>query len=93
MKRVNIAWYLQVVVVFFACSTFSCAYHQNEKERQYRLLVPDVREVLLHRDVVDPGFELGVEELLPFIPHVEHQGAAQEKMLEAEAGCHTAEVK
>lgn len=56
-------------------------------------MVPDVREVLLHWDVVDPGFELGVEELQPFIPYVEDQGAAQEKMLEAEAGCHTSEVK
>lgn len=56
-------------------------------------MVPDIREVLLHWDVVDPGFELGVEELQPLIPHMEDQGAAQEKMLQAEAGCHTSEVK
>lgn len=55
--------------------------------------VPDIGEVLLHRDIVDPGFELRVEELLPLIAHVEHQGAAQEEMLEAEAGCYTSEVK
>jgi len=58
-----------------------------------RAEVPDVREVLLHRDVVDPGLQLRVEELLPLVAHVEHHGAAEEEMLEAEAGCHAAEVE
>lgn len=55
--------------------------------------VPDVREILLDWDVVDPGLELRVKKLLPFIPHMKHQGAAEEEMFEAKAGCHTAEVE
>ncbi len=57
------------------------------------ILVPDIREILLDRDVVDPWCELRVKKLLPFIPDMKHQGAAQEEMLEAEAGCHASEVE
>lgn len=91
----NISRYLLIAE---DCSTFSNKHKNMVKPAKFkrnsdRVSLLDVREVLLHWDVVDPGFELGVEELLPFIPYVENQGAAQEKMLEAEAGCHTSEVK
>lgn len=56
-------------------------------------MVPDIRQILLDGDVVDPGLELSVKKLLPFIPHVKHQGTTEEEMLEAEAGCHTSEVE
>lgn len=58
-----------------------------------RLGLPDVRQILLHRDVVDPGLQLRVEELLPLVAHVEHKGAAQEEVLEAETGRHASEVE
>lgn len=56
-------------------------------------MVPEIREILLDWDVVDPGLELWVKELLPFIPHVKHQRTTEEEMFEAEAGCHTPEVE
>lgn len=55
--------------------------------------VPDIREILLDWDVVDPWFELRVEKLLPLIPNMKHQGTTEEEMLEAKAGSHTSEVE
>lgn len=57
------------------------------------VLVPDIREILFDWDVVHPRLELRVKELQPFIPHVKHQGTAEEEMFEAEAGCHTSKVE
>lgn len=57
------------------------------------VLVPDIREILFDWDVVNPGLELRVKKLLPFITHVKHQGTTEEEMFEAEAGCHTSEVE
>lgn len=57
------------------------------------ILVPDVREILLDWDVVDPWLKLRVEELQPFISNVKHQGTTEEEMLEAKAGSHTSEVE
>lgn len=56
-------------------------------------MVPEIRQILFDWDVVDPGLQLGVEKLLPFIAHVEHQGATEEEVFEAEAGCHAPEVE
>lgn len=55
--------------------------------------VPDVREILLDWDVVDPGLKLRVKKLLPFISHMKHQGTTQEEMFEAKACCHATEVE
>lgn len=55
--------------------------------------VPDIREVLLDWDVVDPGLQLRIEELLPLVPDVKNQRATEKEMFEAEAGCHSPEVK
>lgn len=57
------------------------------------ILVPDVGEILLDWDVVDPRLKLGVEELQPLVSNVKHQGTTEEEMLEAEAGSHTSEVE
>lgn len=57
------------------------------------ILVPDVREILLDWDVVDPRLKLGVEELQPFVSNVKHQGTTEEEMLEAKAGSHTSKVE
>jgi len=48
---------------------------------------------LLHRDVVDPGSESRVEELLPLTPNMEHQGMTEKKMLQSKASCHSPEVE
>lgn len=56
-------------------------------------MVPEIREVLLHWDVVHPWLELRVEKLLPFIPHMKHQRTTEEEMFEAEAGRHATEVE
>lgn len=56
-------------------------------------MVPDVREILLDWDVVDPWLKLRVEELQPFISNVKHQGTTEEEVLEAKAGSHTSEVE
>lgn len=42
---------------------------------------------------MDPGLQGGVEELEPEVAHVEDEGAAQEQVLEAEAGRNPAEVE
>lgn len=55
--------------------------------------VPDIRQVLLDWDVVDPGFELRVEELLPFVPNMKDERATEEEMFEAKACSHTPEVE
>lgn len=55
--------------------------------------VPDVREILPDWDVVDPGLELRVKKLLPFISHVKHQGTAEEEMLESKAGRYSTKVE
>ncbi|MEQ2160887.1 hypothetical protein GOODEAATRI_004103 [Goodea atripinnis] len=57
-----------------------------------RAEVPDIRQVLLDWDVVDPGLELRVEELLPFITHMKDQRTAEEEMFEAKACRHTPEA-
>lgn len=57
------------------------------------IVVPDIREILLDWDVVHPGLELGVEKLLPLVPHMEHQGTTEEEMFEAKAGSHTSEIE
>lgn len=62
-------------------------------EQTTPLDIPEVREVLLHRDVVDPGLELRVEKLLPLVSHVKHKGATEEEVFEAKTSCHAAEVE
>lgn len=59
----------------------------------FLILVPDIREILLDWDVVDPRLELRVEELQPFISNMKHQGTAEEEMFETKAGSHTSEVE
>lgn len=59
----------------------------------FLISVPDIREILLDWDVVDPRLELRVEELQPFISDMKHQGTTEEEMFEAKAGSHTAEVE
>lgn len=54
---------------------------------------PDVREVWPHWDVVDPRLQLGVEELQPLLSDMEDEWAAQEKVLQAETGRHSPEIK
>lgn len=56
-------------------------------------LTPDIREVWLHWDVVDPRLQLGVEELQPLFSHVEDEWATQEKVFQAETGRHSPEIK
>lgn len=56
-------------------------------------MLPDVRQVLLDGDVVHPGAELRIEELHPLFRNMEHQGTAQEEVLQSEASCHASEVK
>lgn len=55
--------------------------------------VPDIREILLDWDVVDPGLELRVEELQPLVSNMKHQRTAEEEMFEAKAGSHASEVE
>lgn len=55
--------------------------------------LPEIRQILPDWNVVDPGLELRVKELLPFVSHMKHQGAAQEEMFEAKTCCHTTEVE
>lgn len=49
--------------------------------------------ICLDRDVVDPGLHCGIEELLPFVAHVEHQRSTQKQMFEAKTGRYPAEVE
>lgn len=56
-------------------------------------VVPQLGQVLADGDVVHPGLQPVIEELLPCISHMEHQRAAQEEVLEPEAGRHSAEIK
>lgn len=55
--------------------------------------VPDVSEILPNWDIVDPGLELRVKKLLPFISHMKHQGPTEEEVFEAKASCHASEVE
>lgn len=55
--------------------------------------LPDIREILLHWDVVDPGLQLRVEELLPLVPDMKHQRTAEKEVFEAEARGHASEVE
>lgn len=55
--------------------------------------LPEVRQVLFDRDVVNPGLELRVEELKPLLPDVKNQWATQEQMLQTETSSNTSEVK
>ena len=48
---------------------------------------------LTPRNVVDPGRERGVEELPPLAADVKDEAAAEEEVLQAEGGCHAAEVE
>lgn len=59
----------------------------------FLILVPDIREILLDWDVVDPWLQLRVEELQPFISNMKHQGTTEEEMFETKAGSHTSEVE
>lgn len=56
-------------------------------------LTPDIRQVWLHGDVVDPRLQLGVEELQPLLSNVKDERATQEKVFQAETGCHSPEIK
>lgn len=38
---------------------------------------PEVREVLFHRDVVNPGLELRIEKLQPLLSYMEDQRATK----------------
>ena len=42
---------------------------------------------------MEPGHEGRVEELVPLVAHVEDEAAAEEEVLQAEAGRHAAEVE
>jgi hypothetical protein len=42
---------------------------------------------------VDPWPQGGVEEFLPLIPDVEHEGLAKEEVFESEAGSNSPEIK
>ena len=55
--------------------------------------VPGVREVFVDGYIVDPGFEGRVEELEPFLAHMEDGGPAQEEMFVPETGGHPTKVK
>lgn len=55
--------------------------------------IPEVREVLFHRDVVNPGLELRIEKLEPLLSYMEDQRAAEKQVLEAKAGRHASEIK
>lgn len=54
---------------------------------------PEVREVLFHWNVVNPGLELRIEKLQPLLSYMEDQRATEEQVLEAKAGCYTTEIK
>lgn len=54
---------------------------------------PEVREILFHRDVVNPRLKLRIEKLQPFFSYVEDQRATEEQVLEAKAGRYAAEIK
>lgn len=57
------------------------------------LKLPEIRQVLFDRNVVNPGLELRVEELKPVLADVENQRSTQEQMLQAETSSHTSKVK
>lgn len=42
---------------------------------------------------MNPGLELRIEKLQPFLSHMEDQRATKKQVLEAEAGRHASEVK
>ncbi len=55
--------------------------------------LPQIRQVLFDRNVVNPGLELRVKELKPVLADVKNQRSTQEQMLQTEASSHTSEVK
>ena len=52
-----------------------------------------IREVLLHWEVVNPGSEERIEELLPLATDVEHQGVTEEEVLQSKARCHPTKIE
>lgn len=54
---------------------------------------PEVREVLFHRDVVNPGFKLRIEKLQPLLSYMEDQRATEKQVLETKASRYASEIK
>lgn len=52
-----------------------------------------IREVLLHWEIVNPGSEERIEELVPLATNVEHQGVTEEEVLQSKARCHPTKVE
>jgi hypothetical protein len=80
-------------LVFSGAQLRKRRHHCSRGKRKQHICSLDIRQVLLDRDVMHPGLHGRVEKLQPFITNMEHQGVAQEQMLEAKTGGHTSEVE
>lgn len=54
---------------------------------------PEVRQILFHRDVVNPGLELRIEKLQPLFSYMEDQRATEKQVLETKASRYASEIK